>query len=489
MLQGNEYRYEIQEPYELIATLSDRRANPFIRSRQRRNFDRRTSIRIRLAAMTFIWENGRMVTGRLLDISDTGVRILLDPAEALTQKTFTIDIPLLNGKSITCEKIWSRNGTEDALRYGARFIDLSHHDRTELRKRYLLETMLIAKYADAIIPKVKTPEQQQEIKTFFLVDVRRTLERLIEIDHMIAEGAGDAHIMQQCTTTLDELLAAGERLSALVDDDVLMKDVKQRVRMVLGHFIYQSTAFRRAFEKPHGYPGDYKTLELVYDDRVVSEGIGKYLDRYGINAPYSQAIRMRKNLMRDLLQEFISKSTAPELHILNLASGGCREIRELYTRELPSTRKVHFVCIDQDERALNFSREKLSELENQTIDVKLVQGNILKLDSIEVGPPQGFDMIYSIGIADYLQDRMLKKIFQDSFKKLAVGGTLVVAYKDKDRHKPVAFHWYGDWYFIPRNEQELLTLVYESLPKENITIDIKREPSGIIFFALLTKIK
>jgi len=471
------------------AVLADRRANPFIRTRQRRNFDRRGARRVGFHAMAFIRENGSVYYGKLLDISDSGAHIELHATEVLEQPQFNIGIPLLSGTPITCEKVWHHDENEHFCRYGVRFVSLTPRQKTELRKRYLLETALIPEYADLLMRKAKSPEHQKEIRSFFMIDVQRALERLIEIDHMIAEDAPEARIMERCTETLDDLVMTGDRLDAMINDEPLMKEIKQHVRMLLGHYIYQSTAFRRAFEKPHGYPGDYTTLELVYDDRVVSEGIGKYLDRYGINSPYSQAIRLRKDLMRDLLAAFIAGSTQPELTILNLASGGCREIRELCRRELPHTGKVHFVCIDQDTRALDFSREKLSGIVPANLTVDLVQGNILRLEDLDLGPDGRFDMIYSIGIADYLQDRMLKKIFQDSFKKLAPGGRLVVAYKDKDRHKPIAFHWYGDWYFIPRNEQELLGLVYEALPADNIRIHIEREPSGIIFFAVITKIK
>jgi len=82
-----------------------------------------------------------------------------------------------------------------------------------------------------------------------------------------------------------------------------------------------------------------------------------------------------------------------------------------------------------------------------------------------------------------------KKIFSDSYAKLKAGGKLVVAYKDKDSHRPIALNWYGDWYFIPRNEDELLTLINASMGAENISISIEREDSGVIFFAIITKIK
>jgi SAM-dependent methyltransferase len=118
----------------------------------------------------------------------------------------------------------------------------------------------------------------------------------------------------------------------------------------------------------------------------------------------------------------------------------------------------------------------------------LVKGNILKLESYEIGDNNSFDMIYSIGIADYLEDRMLNKIFKDCYKKLKKGGKIVIAYKDKDRHKPIALNWYGDWSFVPRNENEFIGLINNAMGEENISIEVEREDSGIIFFVNITKL-
>ena len=489
MLQGNKQEYTTYEPFALFALLSDRRANPYIRSRQRRTFDRRQAMRVGIQAMTFVSDNGKVITGRLVNISDTGGHIEIDSQEPIEQKTFLVSIPLLSGKQIYCEKIWMHSNNEHALEYGVRFVNLSSHDKTELRKRYLLNPDVIAGYAHALAERTKREEQQEEIKAFFLIDVRKTLEELIDIDHMITLGAPDEVIMQRCTNTLDALVAAGERLAEIIGDEVLMKEVKQRVRMVLGYFLYQSTVFKRGFEKPRGYPGDYQMLEIVYNNREVSSGIGGYIDRYGLEVPYAIAIRLRKDTMRDILREYLCASSNPVLKILNLASGGCREIRELCENPPPYEGTVDLYCIDQDEEALNFSRAALAALDTGYINVHLVKGNILRLEDLELGTNNSFDLIYSIGIADYLQDRMLTKIFRDSYNKLKVGGRLIVAYKDKERHRPVALHWYGDWYFIPRNEDELIGLAQEAMGKDNICVSIIREPSGVIFFADIKKIK
>jgi extracellular factor (EF) 3-hydroxypalmitic acid methyl ester biosynthesis protein len=472
------------------AQLGDRRTNPFIRSRQRRNFDRRGAYRIGLNTISFIHDGDAVVCGALKDISDTGARMELDRAPGNGSSLFSMNVPFLSNKKLACRRVWSEKSDNGGNgQYGISFLDLSIQERNELRKRVLLNDDILLSHAEAAAGQAHDSTAATEIKTFFMLDVRLALESLIDIDTMIAQGRPGAFIQAECNKTLDSLLEAGDRLESCLNDPCLISAIKNRVRLLLGHFLYQSMVCKRGFEKPHGYPGDFQMLEGVYNNRELSTGIGRHIDRYGLDVPYAAAIRHRKDKMRDILYDFINASREPSLHIINLASGACRDIREMFQRPITCPGRVTITCIDQDPLALEYSRKMLSEISTGNINVELVQGNILRLEALDLGPDGSVDMIYSIGIADYLQDRMLKKIFNDSYKKLKTGGKLVVAYKDKDSHRPLALNWYCDWYFIPRNEDELITLINASMGAENIAIRIEREESGVIFFAIITKIK
>ena len=96
-------------------------------------------------------------------------------------------------------------------------------------------------------------------------------------------------------------------------------------------------------------------------------------------------------------------------------------------------------------------------------------------------------MVYSIGIVDYLNDILLKKVIAHSYKKLKPGGKLILAYKDIDAHRPIELNWYVDWNFVPRNENEFIQLIKNTIGEEKISIAVEREHSGIIFFAIVTK--
>lgn len=448
------------------------------------------SHRVGWNALTFIHTGREILHGSLRDISDTGARLEINDMNGHQFRAFSVAIPLLHNKEISCEVSWSRgsNGYKGSC-FGVRFVGLTLYDRNHLRKSFLLDETLLLAYAADLIRKADDADIREEIKSFFIIDVKRSLERLIDIETMIEAGAHDAEILREIKETLDTSLDCSHKLELMLNNAVLSREIKQKTRMILGHFLYQSNILKRAFVKPRGFPGDYKIIEIAYNNRAVSEGLGRFIDLYGMQLPYTVAIRFRKDKMREILYNFINRSTEASLNILNLASGACREIREMFALPITYRGYVNLMCIDQDEQAIEYARDKFAGIYTGNISVNLMQGNILKLESLDIGDDNGLDLIYSIGIADYLQDRMLDKLFRDCYRKLKTGGQFVVAYKDRERNKPLCFHWYADWNFIPRNEREFICLIQNAMGADNISIEVEWEKSGIIFFAIVTKLK
>jgi extracellular factor (EF) 3-hydroxypalmitic acid methyl ester biosynthesis protein len=470
---------------------NERRSNPYILTRRRKNFDRRNSLRVASAAMSFLDDNGNSVSGTIIDISDSGACIKVNSTETGLNSNIRIGIPLIQDNQITGEVRWYKpdenNGTE---LYGIEFRYLENEEKSVLRKAILLNEDLLINYANEMAEKTDNSDLQQQIKMFFLIDTRLLMEKLINIDQMIKDGKDDAEIKNLFSKAQKKSIGRAYELETALGDNIsLIKQVKQRVRALLGHFIYQSIMYRRAIEKPRGYPGDYGMIEFAYNNKERSEGIGKYFDWYGLSLPYTVSIRLRKDLMRDMLYKYLNNSKEENLNILNLASGGCREIREMFNSPINHKGKTTIMCVDQDEEAIEFADQKLSEIDTGNINVNLIQGNILRMENLDLGKNNSLDMIYSIGIADYLQDKMLDKMFKDCYQLLKTDGQLIIAYKDKERNKPLTFNWYGDWNFIHRNEPEFLALINKSMGKENISIDVVREHTGVIFFAIITKLK
>jgi len=96
------------------------------------------------------------------------------------------------------------------------------------------------------------------------------------------------------------------------------------------------------------------------------------------------------------------------------------------------------------------------------------------------------DLIYSIGLADYLPDRILKKLVLFCFNSLKPAGKLIIAHKDSKAYKPLAPDWWCDWNFYHRSKDEVLALV-NNCGITNFTINVKNEPSNVVFFLTIEK--
>lgn len=269
----------------------------------------------------------------------------------------------------------------------------------------------------------------------------------------------------------------------------MVKQIKQLFREVVGDLIYKSEVVSRAYQKPRGYPGDYKMLEIIYDNQPFCKDVKDfrfYVDKYFLNSEYAVSVRNRKDKMRDLLSQFIKNANSDSIRVLNLACGSCREIREMLTdNALLSGKTLFFSCVDHDEEALEFSRQSLRNTK-KNIKFDFLKENVLDIirdDSSLLGK---YDFVYSIGLIDYLPDIALKQLVTFCYKLLSNDGIFIITHKDIDIYKPLAPNWFCDWNFYSRNEKDLINLIH-SLRISNFELEVEREESKRILFIILRK--
>lgn len=142
-----------------------------------------------------------------------------------------------------------------------------------------------------------------------------------------------------------QVLLKGYCLEELLTHKRIMQKVKDNFRHLVGTWVYKSSIVKCGFEKLQGYAGDYKILEIIYDNRPISKGIGIYLDNYFLKSPYAVTVRMRKNRLREILKNYINGTRLDKVNVLNIACGSCREIRELLP-DLKTKSLITFTCLD-----------------------------------------------------------------------------------------------------------------------------------------------
>lgn len=288
----------------------------------------------------------------------------------------------------------------------------------------------------------------------------------------------------------ENIAIEGENLIKSINDKKISNRIKVEFRNILHDLIYErSILMNRALSKPRGYPGDYETIEMNYNDSSLSKDAGEFLDYIFLRNKYAFAVRNRKDKMRLLLAEFIAKSKNKP-NIMNIGCGSSREIRELGVNKEIAGFGVGFTCVDYDKDALEFTAKQMELLGNpfklEYMNVSLLK--LIKEPSYQKHLNNKFNMIYSIGLADYFHDNILGDWIRFCYSILPKEGVLIIAHKDRiaDERTPVLFDWFVDWKFIPRNEEEL-TAVIKNSGINNFDVNVEREQSGIIFFLKISK--
>ncbi len=257
---------------KMRTVLADRRSSPFIRSRRRKVIDRRNTVRTSFSTMALLYKSSKMmIAARLRNVSDSGACLELHQQSSL-ECDFQISIPLLRNLKIDCERVWSRGTHEDGAELiGVRFVGMDKSERLEVRKRILLDDALLMSYAQGVTQKTDDFNKQQEIKSFFLIDLRKTIEELIELDYQAGNGADDRTIVERSRAILASLDESARTLNDTLQNMVLVRTAHYRVRFLLARLLYQSAAIRSILEKSPFSSGCYHIIEMLYDEKSPSD--------------------------------------------------------------------------------------------------------------------------------------------------------------------------------------------------------------------------
>lgn len=149
----------------------------------------------------------------------------------------------------------------------------------------------------------------------------------------------------------------------------------------------------RAAAKPRGYAGDAVMIDYVYDQRAPEGTSPRALEmfRCSTNVQAAQGVRFRRAFAESKLKQAVESGKS----ICVLACGHLREADALIGRDLRNV-----VAVDQDPASI----AGVKRLHGSNIT--LIEGNIFEyLGNAQAGGVR-FDYIYTLGLTDYLDDRL-----------------------------------------------------------------------------------
>jgi SAM-dependent methyltransferase len=211
-----------------------------------------------------------------------------------------------------------------------------------------------------------------------------------------------------------------------------------------------------------------------------------------LSTPAGEAVRTRKDLIKARLSEVIDdpSSSAP-LRILSIAAGPAQEIFELLQEQRSWRRPVEITLFDQDKRALSYAHGRLHGLpagtHRDSVKVIYLHDSIkrLLLGADVFGGRDGFDVVYSCGLFDYLQTRTAISLCKTLHGLLAPRGTLYVGNMVPANPSRWFMELHLDWYLNYRETAELLAIGRAAAP--DARIELVEEATRVNPFIALTR--
>lgn len=209
-----------------------------------------------------------------------------------------------------------------------------------------------------------------------------------------------------------------------------------------------------SYKKPYGYPGDFKIIDEIYGGRPKTTGYDRLFDEHFLKMHASVATRNRKEDFKKIILHLLEERREP-IRLMDLGSGPCREIKELFQEYPSKMSRARVDCYDFDENAICYARELLNGIPNVNFFRKNAFRMALRKDlKSDIG--YEYDLIFSTGLFDYLDTRIATKLLAALKTTLREGGLIAVSnYRDKQSN-PSAYlmEWVAEWNLVYRTEEE-----------------------------------
>lgn len=442
------------------------------------------------------------IAHKILDLSMSGLAVAVrrdqldigEPGTELELRLLDQDEELFRGRARVCRVEPTPFHTKVALHLIAGYLDVP---KTVAQHRKLL-----VQHTVGAGPGVDPRYREHCADVLHLLRRHRAalgeVERSPVSDYIDREKL-DAELLPLCEERLlpewREIWHAGNALAApLMTDPAKLRAAKRYTELVLTPEFMPGPLWRRGYEKPLGYPGDFEMMNSVYAwDREGECAYGKLMHRIGLDV--AECISTRMVLMEQAIAEAVgAKSGAGEsgddpVRITSLGCGPAQEVMN-YLRIKSRPRRVEFTLIDQDERALSCAYARTYPEVVRLGDEASV--NCLHISFSQVmraGPlfqklPLQ-DLIYSVGLVDYLSARRARALVTDLYDQLAPGGLLIVGnMRDMPHGNLWPLEFIIDWSLIYRDAKEMRDMAGGVDPAG---LDLRTDPTGRIYLLRMRK--
>jgi hypothetical protein len=439
----------------------------------------------------------------LLDLGTAGFAAAAPPELALPPGTALEQVDLLLGDRV----IWSGTATVvhgSPGRIGARF-DAGVIDLRQLHLEATLEGRLEALH-----------EQRAHLPAGWraaVSDVRQLLEDArLEVDAFERAGYEDPLRRADAEGELFDGLRArwgAEFYGALASLHEQSQAFDERGRALgrsyaesaLMPLLYACPLHSRVYEKPLGYAGDYRMMELYFAHERTGEGLfGRFLHSIAQSYTLGRSVVAREAIMRAAVARVVSQRGPQPARILSVASGPAIELRRLLEGDPGLVRPVEILLLDQDLSALETAHRRLTRLLVERhhgalpVTVTCLHFSVRQLLKPQSAVEQDviattladLDLVYSAGLYDYLPDPVAARLTALLYSRLRAGGRLLTGNLVEAPDTTWMMEFVLDWSLRYRSDASMLALA-AGLSPAPASVDITRDATGHCLFLDVTR--
>jgi len=271
-------------------------------------------------------------------------------------------------------------------------------------------------------------------------------------------------------------MSGNDVIRSIEHDQEAVKATKLYTESVLMPELMPGKNWDRSYTKPLGYPGDFQIMNFFYNLSLEGDtAYEKFCHQLGNST--GQFISCRMNMVKQAIAKLAADAAArgeTSFDVANLGCGPAQEVSNyLKAERLPL--QMNFTLIDQDHDALSCAYEnafpEVSRLKGQ-VKVNCLNASFIEFLSAgklfkNLGKQ---DLIYTVGLVDYLSPHRAKRFMTDLYANLNPGGSVIIGnMRESGSSLEWVLDYVTDWKLEYRTENEMLAMA------DNIEAQAKKE--------------
>jgi extracellular factor (EF) 3-hydroxypalmitic acid methyl ester biosynthesis protein len=373
-------------------------------------------------------------------------------------------ISIFESRAAVCRTEKNVFGSKTVFKFVDGFIDFDKLLNRNLQAQIVTRASLTYPESERLVPleyRVLCADVLKLLRAYRSIltpDASHATEFAGRIDNNAAFEACEDRLMQHWRSLWR---TANDVVRTVMNDRESREATKEFTELVLTPEMRMGALIDRSYAKPLGYPGDFEIMNQVYDwRRVGSTAYEMLVHRIGLEV--SEFVKTRMEVVRRQIGETTKREIGRPARILSLGSGPAREVELFLASAAAQSGRAEFTLIDQEQLALRYAHEKTyshalkSQGRYSVRALNISFTDILRGISAMNSLPQQ-DLIYSVGLFDYLTNRRATSLVRRLYEMLAPGGLLIVGNMNETSLSGLwPLEFITDWTLYYRDDPQML---------------------------------